>query len=460
MGLVVVAGLTALSLGLYEPRATHTAIALGCGFAVIGLMVYARYFLRLPWISASVVYLMLFWMFHYGLAFTAVLVPDVLAPLAYWEIAWMYWPNVRVAMILGLIGAAGFVFGVGLMTAGRRAARHVKAAEVAHDPALYGVGWVVMLGGLAGTAFTLLVNGGLGVFALSYGAFRATFLGPTSLQTAVDVSQLGCLLALCGAGGRRWIWPLALFTPLACVMLLIGLRTEAMVPLVSYAIVLAHRGVRFNRGLLVAAVLTSLVVIPAVRTFRSVGFDNRSAVNWTEVSPLETFTELGITLRAAKAYVDWIERGDEYLLGASYWAPFDRQLLVRVVPGRERIPFDEDVRVPSRDIALREGPVGESSTGEAYYNFGPVGPFIYFACVGALFGWLERRAAATPYHCALLGIVMNLFYFNIRGYWVNIPAQFAICVALLGVCYVLGRFARCSTHVGVTAAEATSGRVL
>lgn len=438
-GLVVLAGLTTLSLRLYEPDASHDPIAIGCGLGVMGLMLYVRYTLRVPWISPSVVYLMLFWMFHYGLVFTAVLVPDVLAPFPYWENAWMYWPNVRVAMLLGLIGAAGFVFGVGLMTAGWHNAGHAKAAEIAHDPALYGVGWVVMLVGLGGTLFTLLAHGGLGVFTLSYAEFRFIMLGPTNLQTFVDHWQLGCLLALCGAGGRRWVRPLAAFTPLACIMLLVGLRSEAMVPLVSYAIVLRYRGVRFHRGWLAAVALTSLVAIPAIRVVRDVGFSNRSLVNWTEVSPLETFTEFGGTLRSAKAYVDFIEEGDEYLLGASYWAPFDRQLLVRMVPGRERIPFEEDVRVPSRMMS-REGAVGDSSTGEAYYNFGPVGPFIYFACVGALFGWLERQAAATPYGCALLGIAMSSFYFNIRGSWLAVPAQMGWGLALVGCCYMVGRF--------------------
>jgi len=449
-GSVALIGLMALSLQLYEPRATHNAIALGCGLAVIGLIVYGRYVLHLPWISASIVYLMMFWMLHYGLAFTAVLVPDVLMNFTDWDVLWLYWPNVRIAMILGLIGAAGFVFSVGLMSGGRPTAQQVVTARNAHDSILYRVGWLVMLVGLGGTAIAMSMNGGLGVFALEYLEVRATVVRP--LQTWVDTSHLGCFLAICGAGGRRWVMPLVVWSPLGFAMMLLGMRQEAMIPLVSFAIALTYRGIRFHPGLLAAAVLASLMVIPAVRMLRSVGFENRSSVNWTEVSPLEAVTELGVTLRAVKAYVDWIEQGDEYLLGASYWAPFDRQLLVRVVPDREQIRFADDVRVPSR-LTYLEGAIGESSTGEAYYNFGPVGPFIYFGCVGLLFGWLERRAASTPYHCALLGIVMNIFYFNIRGHWVSVPAQLAGGLALLGVCYVLVLLTRGSTRVGATATE-------
>jgi hypothetical protein len=181
------------------------------------------------------------------------------------------------------------------------------------------------------------------------------------------------------------------------------------------------------------------VLIPAIKTFRSVGFGNRAQVDWSAASPLETFTELGGTLRAVKAYVDWIEEGDPYLLGASYWAPFDRQLLTRLLPDRARIAYDDDTRVPARQIYAREGAVGASSTGEAYYNFGPLGPAIFGAGLGLLFGLLERRAAASCHVCALLGVTMLIFCFNIRSDWLAVPARFAIGVTLVALCWMWSR---------------------
>jgi hypothetical protein len=52
---------------------------------------------------------------------------------------------------------------------------------------------------------------------------------------------------------------------------------------------------------------------------------------------------------------------------------------------------------------------------------------------------LERRGVRTPYGCAVLGMVMFLFYFNIRGDWLAIPAQLGQFLVLLGVCHFLGR---------------------
>jgi hypothetical protein len=440
--LVVIGGLTAIALRLYESPGSHDPIAAGSGLAIIGLIAYARYFLRLPWLSASVVFLSLFWIFHCGMTFTAVWVPSVLTRLEGGDIEWYDWPNVRLALVLSVIGAAGFVFGLGLF--GRLpVARHLEMATGEHVPELYGAGWVLMLVGIGATIAISVRAAGSALFSMSYLEFRSEVLGPTMLQSALDLSQVGCLLTICGAGGRRWLKPLVLWSLCAGLpVLLVGLRSEALVPLVTFAVILRTRGIRFPRSLMIVAFLIVSILIPAVQAIRLVGFGNRSLVNWTDVMPLDTLMELGGSIRATKAYVDWIESGDAYLLGASYWAPFDRQVLVRVVPGRERIPYELDERVPARQMDSREGAVGASATGEAYYNFGPAGPFIFYACVGMLFGWLERRGERTSYGCAVLGMVMFLFNFNIRGSWLAIPAQLGQFLMLLGLCYLLRRLVR------------------
>jgi hypothetical protein len=444
--LAVIASLTCIAvvvfyLGIYEPAENDRFITLTCGLAVAGLALHVRYVLGLPWVSASMVFLVLFWMFHYGLTFTAALAPDVLAPFEDWEIEWLRWPNVRLAMVLALLGATGFVFGVGL--SGRRASLVTPSTiETGGDRPLHLGGWVVMVIGLAGLVFTLMTNGGIGVLSMGYMDFRQVVLAPTRMQTFIDLSQLGCLMALCGADRGRALRPLiAWFAVAGVVMLLVGLRSEAMIPLVTFAVVLAHRGRQLPRAVLVAAVVAALVVLPAIRVARLVGLGNTAELSWSDVTPLGTVTELGGTLRAVKAYVDWIEYGDEYQLGAGYFAPIDRQLLVRVL-GTEQIPFDRDVRVPSRDIVTREGAVGAAATGEAYYNFGAAGPFLFFAAVGLVFGWLERRAPLSPYACAVLGVVMFVFYFNIRGEWLPVPAQLGVSLAVVGACYLTGRISR------------------
>jgi hypothetical protein len=410
----------------------------GCsrlGLGVITLILYLRYALGFAWMSGSAIYLILFWLFHFGLTFVAVFRPELLTAVDERNVLWVASPTVRMAMLLALLGATGFVFGAGLWGP---CPRPPNSGERWHDPGLYNVGWLVMIGGL-GLSFGALSSEGLGVYAYGYREFRQIVLSSNGLFAYIELSHLGCVLALCGAERNRWRVPLAVWAIFAVGLLLLGLRNEAMIPLLAFIVVLAHRGVRFNRGLMLAAVFMAMVAMPAIGSFRTVGFANRALVNWTDVAGLDTAAELGGTLRAVKAYVDWIEGGDSLLLGASYWAPLDRHFLSWVVPERERIPIDLDERVPARLMAEREGSVGQAATGEAYYNFGVLGPFIFFAGVGAMFGWLERRAWVTPYRTAMLGVVLFPFYWNIRGQWVGVPAQLAVGVALVALCYLLSR---------------------
>jgi oligosaccharide repeat unit polymerase len=429
---IVLACVVLLSSDVVAPDSTFAAAAVGCGLVVLALIAYLRIVVGLPWLSASIGYLTLFWMFHYGLAFTSIVLPGTVRNFEPWEINWMYGPNVRVAMVLAVIGAAGFVGGVGMMvhrTPGTR-----TRPDPREDVVLFRAGWALLVLGLAGSAFFIFQAGGLGVFSLGYLDFRSTVLAETQLQSAIDLSQLGCLFALCGADRHQWRWPLAAWSVLGALLLLIGMRTEALIPLVAYIVVLSHRGVRFRRRHLVASVLAIAVMIPAVKGFRNVGFGNRSDVDWTDVTPLDTLTELGGTLRATKAYVDWIESGDSFLLGTGYWAPFDRHMLSRLVPGWEQRPYETDERIPTRNMVGREGSVGTSATGESYYNFGVIGPFVFYLCVGLLFGVLERKASESRYLAALLGITMFLFYFNIRGSWLPVPIRFTLAAALLAAC--------------------------
>jgi hypothetical protein len=305
-------------------------------------------------------------------------------------------------------------------------------------PPLHLAGWTLLLAGIAMSVVTLLRYAGVGVLSVAYVDLMSGVMRETQLSLMMDAAELGCLLAICGAAPQRALKPLFAWAPFGLLLLLMGMRNEALVPLAAFAIVLAHRGVHFSRGVLAAGLAVLLVVIPAVRAIRTVGFDNRSEVALANVSPLEALTEFGGTLHAAAVYIDWIADGDELQWGAGYLAPIDRQVLVRLMPWRTAVPLELDPRIPSRNIDY-SGSIGLSSTGEAYYNFGVYGPFLFYGCVGLLLAWLERRAFETPYRAAMLGISMLVLFFNIRSYWLAVPGRVGVALALVAACHVIAR---------------------
>ena len=87
----------------------------------------------------------------------------------------------------------------------------------------------------------------------------------------------------------------------------------------------------------------------------------------------------------------------------------------------------------------RDGAIGGSATGEAFYNFGAIGPVLFFASVGILLGWLQQTRA-SPYSAAVLGVVMLTLYFNIRSDWLAVPAQIGQGLLLVAFCYLVDLF--------------------
>ena len=167
-------------------------------------------------------------------------------------------------------------------------------------------------------------------------------------------------------------------------------------------------------------------------------------------------------LQATRAYVDWIERGDPLLLGASYWAPVDRQMLIRVIPGREPIPYDQDEHMPSathgraRRSHRRVGHRG----GVLQFRGDRTGDLL--ASVGMLFGLLAAIHCDQPYSSAMLGVtILPLVLQHPRAIGSRCPAQIGEGIAVIGLCYFLGRitFVRAPARLGCPSASANlSGR--
>jgi hypothetical protein len=433
--LLLAAAFAAVYLGLYEPEASLQALSVACGLASIGVILHARYILGFAWLSASVLALLQMWCYQFGLVFTAAIMPAVLNDFPSRQIRWLYFEETRLAILLSILAMGGLALGMALV-AGKPAATVPRDTSWPESRLLRQVGWGIMALGLAGCTWVLMRAGGPGVFRMTYIQF-ATEVNP-ALLPMIQISQFGCLLAIVGSPGRTWVQPLAVWAAFGVAFLLLGLRNEALVPLTGFVAVLTRRGVRFQKLVVWIVLGTILFLVPAIRVFRTVGFANRQSVNWTQVTPLETFVELGGTLRASRAYITWIKDGDELLYGATYWAPFDRHFL-RFLAGGRRIAPEQDPRIPGARMVEREGAVGTSTVGEAYYNFGVPGPVIYFTAIGLLLGWLDRRAAGSHFGLASMGWIIMVIYWSIRGQFLAVPAQITAGLLLILMCKLLSR---------------------
>ena len=139
---------------------------------------------------------------------------------------------------------------------------------------------------------------------------------------------------------------------------------------------------------------------------------------------MNAVAEMGSSLRAVQEVVSWRVNGDELMLGASYWAPFERQLAL-VLPQMERIPSADDERLLNVTVIKRAGPIGFSPVAEAYINFGESGVFAVFLLLGSLLAYLDNQTSKTRYDI-LLGVSLVPVFIMIRNSFAHVPVQIII----------------------------------
>ncbi|MCA1598914.1 MAG: O-antigen polysaccharide polymerase Wzy family protein, partial [Chloroflexi bacterium] len=161
-------------------------------------------------------------------------------------------------------------------------------------------------------------------------------------------------------------------------------------------------------------------------------------------SPLDALTELGSSLRPVSEVVYWRATGDQFIDGASYWAPFDRAL-AKIIPGRgwKLPPAEADPRVLGSLATMRgDGAIGFSVVAEAYRNFGPAGVCAIMALIGLLLGRLDLWPP-TAGRQAMLGVLLVPLLVEVRNDFTAIPFQILEgCV----VVYVVLAIARTIAH--------------
>jgi hypothetical protein len=200
----------------------------------------------------------------------------------------------------------------------------------------------------------------------------------------------------------------------------LGLRGEVMFPSAVAACMLGRKGKPINGLLLLLAVCVFLIFAGIVKNARISGDYSAGA----SFNPMNAVAEMGSSLRAVQEVVSWRVNGEELMLGASYWAPFERQLAL-VLPQMERIPSADDERLLNVTVIKRAGPIGFSPVAEAYINFGESGVFAVFLLLGSLLAYLDNQTSKTRYDI-LLGVSLVPVFIMIRNSFAHVPVQIII----------------------------------
>lgn len=404
--------------------------------AALSTYAVARIATRPPYgpLSCGTVYVGMLCVFHFGLiiALAMGLQPTEHLEQATWY--WLYRDETLRAVWLSLLGVAACAAGVSASALlGEQRAPAVAVSERA-DFALGQIGAFLTILAVGAWFVTLAREGGLGVFFSSYSAMIEASQG-SRVPTMYLILHIG--VPLMAATRFRWThwWGWGAFAVFSLAASMMGVRGQVLFTMAAALPVFAMRGLRVNPGRVALGGLVLLAAITFIRDLRTVGVANADDAELS-VNPLEGMMELGTSIRPVYEVVRWRDAGDEFILGASYWATIDRPLR-RVVPWMERIPAEQDERIMNVLVELRHaGAIGFSPVAEAFRNFGAAGVIAIMGLTGFLVGRLDAlpRQGAWP---ALVGVIMVPLLIQVRNSFVHVPFSIGV-----GVVVVMGTIAQ------------------
>lgn len=418
--------------------ASHWSASLWCALVwVVGYLAIIQSDQRRLW-SPAAIFFVIFAFFHFGLAIMVLLGGGVD------EIAWFHDREVPYAMALVGLGGIGLALGsiapMVLRVFAVRAATALRAqqvptstpSEVLFTQLVTQIGAAVAIACILGWIMMTVIASGGRLFGLNYGEFLLATEGyprpwltfgiaiGVSL-TAIDVSQRLSRVAL----GAFVVW--------ALIALPIGVRGDVMFPAAG---ALAAQGWRLRaipaRYFLVGAV----VMLSFASLLREIRMEGVSKVDWRweVINPANTMRELGQSLRPTYETIRWIDDGDQFLEGASFWSPIERGFL-RLFPIQDREVVDED-RQMTVLVFQRVGPIGFSPVAEAYYNFGVVGVPLVMAIIGLIVCALGMAGATPVGRAAMLATLVPLLIF-VRNSFTQVPGQIVIGLSLVAAVWLL-----------------------
>lgn len=245
------------------------------------------------------------------------------------------------------------------------------------------------------------------------------------------------------AGSRRESAPMmrtlaySAFLVFALFALPLGLRGEVLFTSFAALVIRAKRGRRPSLKQTVIMVVVVLFTISAIKEVRQVGLESGVPVT-ASGNVLDALTELGSSLRPVVETVRWHDQGDDFIMGASYTAPFERPLCTLLALG-ECIPAENDIRLMNVLVMERVGAIGFSPIAEAYRNFGDAGVVIVMLLIGTIVGILNRLPV-RPTLNALTGVILVGLMINVRNAFTALPFQLAFGICCVLAALILARF--------------------
>jgi hypothetical protein len=436
------AAVALVSIWVTRLRLSDPSLAITTGALFFISLAFSRCVLRLPFVSAPMLYLVLLGLFHLGLVLPwALRIYDVSRIPEFVP----YGLSQAMTLIIGALVAyqAGLIFATGIGNAGARSISRI--APVGANRALLLAGAC-----LAATGVIMFVVGLIGLDPEGY--YRLTYSETFRLRAESDprffgsgimFASIGLTIATSGASRRQMrivflasgLWTLGL--------LYWGFRGPAVILALIVYVVAVKKGLIFPRWLPIVAALILLMALPALETMREQS-DRFLGATLGQFNVLDAPAEMGASIRPlieTAAIVD----ASNLRYGRTYWIGIKG--IIPNLAWRWEAPDEEslDDLPPNHWITAIADPwsyknyggMGFSAIAEPYMNFGTAGVIVFFAVLAIGLVKLDRVSITSCYALAAWAIILGPLLWTTRNDSTNFFRPAVWGLLYLGTIWVL-----------------------
>ena len=315
-----------LLLAMVETLQDDRVSALAAGLMQLLSVWMCLGLLRLHPLSAVMVYLYVFALFHLGLV-----VPWALDIHSGVIPHWMQRYSLSPALTLVIVALTAYQVGATLAASrwGRRTELRLRREARYQNAALYHLGLVMLL---LGIGLFLWGIGQIGFGRFLEASYMETFelvrlYDPRFFVTSLTFVPVALYVMAASASRRRIVVVLAAGLLWCSLIFFLGFRGFALIPLVVTLAVLNKRGFRLPGAAYIAGLVVLLMAIPIARSMRNNRLLERSMADTVVgIRPLSAVEEMGGSLEPL-VHTLWLMENESLRWGKTYW-----QSLKRVAP--------------------------------------------------------------------------------------------------------------------------------
>jgi len=406
-------------------RDNDAASAIASAFLLLTSLLFARYILSVPFVSAPLVYLSILGLFHLGL-----IVPWALGTYDISRVP-SFTPY-GLSRSIALIDYSIVAFNIGIILALSRKKRTILLSQTVtetEDKNVYVGGCVLLAAGIAIFVIGLIGLDPLGYFRLSYSEtyrLRAES-DPRLFGSGMTVAFIGLSIAAAGASRRRFrVLSIVGAVWLASLMYW-GFRGPTVIAALIVYIIARKKGLQIPRLVSISAAALLLLILPVLHESRELPLNDRLAhISLNNFNILDAPAEMGISIRPLVETVDLLGPHD-FRLGRTYWIAI-KGIVPNLALRWESSSTTSDADLPPSHwiTALVDpwtyknyGGMGFSAIAEPYMNFGVTGVLIYFFLLSFFLIYLEQISIRNAYALAAWALILGPLLWTTRNDFTN-----------------------------------------